>query len=70
MSVTIQLGAPRNCNLVSSCPFEVYDLIKDFEHLLAVFVYDHDGFADIKALTLHFNPCPRNLTILNVVIQL
>ena len=69
-SILVQLGAPQNCNLVSACPSEVYDLVKDFEHLLAVFVYDHGGFAPIKTLTLHFNPCPKNLTILDVIIQL
>ena len=70
MSVLVQLGAPLNLNLVSACPSEVYDLIKDFEHLLAVFVYDRSDFADIKTLTLHFNPCSKNLTILDVIIQL
>ena len=41
-SIIVQLGAPHNCNLVSACPSEVYDLVKDFEHLLAVFLYDHN----------------------------
>ena len=67
--VSVILGRPLNPNLISACPNEVHDLIRDFEHLLAVFLFDADGFAEIQSVYINFKPCAKCLVVVEAVVQ-
>ena len=67
-TIAVTLGFPFNPTLISACPNEVHVLIRDFEHLLAVFILDTDGFAEIRSVRVEFKPCAKCLVITNVSI--